>query len=125
VTVYRFRQCPACGVILPAGQFGPMRLGAAWHTGGHWPRACPECGHWGETRDFPIKEGIDPSGYELAVHGSECYPPVDPDTDPPLDPPAVSVAEQLDRILGRVREQAKPVDTARCPWHDAHRHSNG
>jgi hypothetical protein len=115
MTVYRLRQCPACGVILPAGQFGTMRLGSAWHTGGHWPRACPECGHWGETRDFPVKEGVDPSEYELAAHGSESYPPVDPDTDSPLDPPAESIAQQLDRILGRVTERITGKSSDRRP----------
>jgi hypothetical protein len=31
--VYRYRQCPACGVVLPAGQFPPTQFGPAWDSG--------------------------------------------------------------------------------------------
>ena len=79
---YRYRQCPRCRVILPAGQFGPARLGpGAWHTGGRWPRECPACGCVGATRDFARVE---------AEHDEEA-----------ILPPPVSIDEQIRRIVGR------------------------
>jgi len=59
--VYRYRRCPKCLGIFPAGQLKIVNYhGNHYHTRGGSLRRCPKCGKVAFTQDF--KE-IDRLGY--------------------------------------------------------------
>lgn len=50
---WRFRQCPACREVVPAGDLVAVGGGVPW-TDGRMLRTCPLCQHEGETREFEV-----------------------------------------------------------------------
>lgn len=51
---YRYRRCPSCRGVFPAGELRPLRFGAGhWHSKGGSLRRCPKCGKTGFTQSFP------------------------------------------------------------------------
>jgi hypothetical protein len=57
--VYRYRQCPACGKVMPAGELGIINYyGAHWHAKGGSMRQCPFCGHKDFTQAFKVVENV-------------------------------------------------------------------
>ena len=52
--VIKYRQCPKCKGVFPAGEFEPVDIfeGEPWHDNFH--RRCPKCGHIDSTSHFPI-----------------------------------------------------------------------
>ena len=51
----RFRQCLACALVAPAGDFiAHFDHGDRPWRGGTMERKCPECGYCGPTADFPV-----------------------------------------------------------------------
>lgn len=53
---YRYRRCPECGVVFPAGKLGVANIhGHHWHQmrGQGSIRRCPNCGFQGFTQQFP------------------------------------------------------------------------
>jgi hypothetical protein len=73
--VYRYRQCPVCRKVMPAGEFGIVNYhGAHWHDKGGSMRRCSGCGYTGFTQDFKVVES-DGSAVPGASHGRR----VDPD----------------------------------------------
>ena len=54
---WRWRQCPACRTVLPAGQFVWTWTDDYWEqpwTNGRHERMCPACCHQGRTADFAV-----------------------------------------------------------------------
>jgi len=52
---YRYRRCPQCRAVFPAGQLGVLRYGAGnWRKRGGALRRCAECGHVAFTQDFGV-----------------------------------------------------------------------
>ena len=50
---WRYRRCPWCRVVLPAGLFRCLDVGEHWR-GPQARRACPRCGYVALTRAFPV-----------------------------------------------------------------------
>jgi len=50
---WRWRKCPACGVVLPAGQLIQVQYGSHW-VRGYSLRQCPQCGRRGRTSEFQV-----------------------------------------------------------------------
>ena len=50
---YRYRECPDCSEVFPAGQLFNLYYGAKWRKG-YARQRCPECGYRGRTKDFCI-----------------------------------------------------------------------
>jgi hypothetical protein len=50
---WRFRRCPRCSAVHPAGEFVAVRYGPNW-TDGRISRRCPGCGHVAPTYKFQI-----------------------------------------------------------------------
>lgn len=55
MSAWRFRRCPRCRQVSPAGQLVALIYGPAWQHGTTL-RACPTpgCGYRGKTSDFPV-----------------------------------------------------------------------
>ena len=52
----RWRRCPACALVMPAGElltYLDARWDIAW-TSGEMRRVCPSCGYRGRTPDFMV-----------------------------------------------------------------------
>lgn len=58
MSVWRFRQCPKCREVLPAGDLVTTVDGPSWGEG-EMTRSCPLCGHTGQTKDFPVVHQTD------------------------------------------------------------------
>ena len=56
---WRFRQCPECLEVFPAGKLRMLGLGPYWATAGAAPRTCPACNYIGETNEFQIVQLAD------------------------------------------------------------------
>ena len=54
MATWRFRRCPECKTVAPAGDFTCVDFGAQWQAKGYARRRCPSCGHVAATRDFRI-----------------------------------------------------------------------
>lgn len=53
--IYRYRQCPACREVMPAGELGIINYyGTHWHPKGGSMRQCPKCGHKDFTQAFKV-----------------------------------------------------------------------
>jgi hypothetical protein len=54
--IYKYRRCPKCKGVFPAGEFEPVDVfeeeGIPWH--GDFLRECPGCGYKNTTSNFPI-----------------------------------------------------------------------
>jgi len=58
---YRYRRCPSCKIILPAGRFPVLRFGGGWGKGTQ-ARRCPSCGFKGASYTFTVvreRHGVD------------------------------------------------------------------
>jgi len=65
--VYRYRRCPVCRKVMPAGELGIVNYhGSHWHDKGGSMRRCPGCGYTGFTQDFEVVERVDPDKF---IHG--------------------------------------------------------
>jgi hypothetical protein len=42
---WRFRQCPRCRAVLPAGELIQLAMGAQWNQRGTSRCKCPRCGY--------------------------------------------------------------------------------
>ena len=51
---YRYRKCPDCSKVFPAGLLISLYYGAQWRKKGYAKRRCPECGYIGRTKDFRV-----------------------------------------------------------------------
>ena len=53
--VYRYRKCPKCAEVFPAGKLGILNYhGNHYHKWGGSLRKCMYCGHTGFTQDFKV-----------------------------------------------------------------------
>lgn len=53
--IYRYRQCPVCCGVFPAGKLGIVNWhGRHWHVQGGSMRRCPKCRYTGFTQDFKV-----------------------------------------------------------------------
>lgn len=56
--IYRYRQCPECGEVMPAGELAIINYyGTHWHGKGGSKRKCPYCGHVDFTQGFKVVAG--------------------------------------------------------------------
>jgi hypothetical protein len=53
MTAWRFRRCPGCGEVMPAGKLVQVTFGPNWN-GGSSERRCPRCGFQGSTYQFRV-----------------------------------------------------------------------
>lgn len=52
---YRYRRCPQCRSVFPAGHLKVLRLGQGhWHSRGGSLRRCPFCDHVAFTQRFAV-----------------------------------------------------------------------
>ena len=51
---YKYRQCPKCKKVFPAGEFEPVDIfeGEPWHS--DFQRICPGCGYRDSTANFLV-----------------------------------------------------------------------
>lgn len=54
MTAWRYRRCPHCGRIHPAGKLRPVEYGAHWNAKGYAERQCPSCGTVAPTMAFAV-----------------------------------------------------------------------
>jgi len=68
--VYRYRQCPACKKIMPAGELKIINYyGSHWHNKGGSMRKCSYCGHVDFTQAFKVIERVDQDKYIKGKYG--------------------------------------------------------
>ena len=51
---WRFRRCPACFDVFPAGQLRQLDYGGNWNGAGISRCACPGCGHRAQRYLFRV-----------------------------------------------------------------------
>ena len=51
---WRWRRCPNCTRVLPAGALIQVEYGSHWNRGGSSQRQCPQCGFLGYTYQFKV-----------------------------------------------------------------------
>ena len=68
--VYRFRECPGCHKVMPAGELRIINYhGRHWHGKGGSMRRCPACGKVDFTQAFRVVERIDADKYIKGKYG--------------------------------------------------------
>jgi len=68
--IYRYRQCPDCGQVMPAGEVQIINYhGDHWHDKGGSMRKCPYCGHVDFTQAFKVVERVDPDKFIKGKYG--------------------------------------------------------
>jgi hypothetical protein len=56
--VYRWRRCPSCRAVRPAGQFTMLTYRkTSWNDTAKRGRRCPNCGHTGPGFTFKVVAG--------------------------------------------------------------------
>lgn len=57
MSAWRFRQCPACDAVVPAGELLPLKYRRPhWQQQGYSLRRCPVCSHVAQTQEFRVVE---------------------------------------------------------------------
>jgi len=51
---WRYRRCPSCQRVYPAGSIKPMVFGSHWEQRGYSKRQCPGCGRTAPTYAFEV-----------------------------------------------------------------------
>ena len=51
---WRYRQCPSCQEVFPAGELKVVKIGSGWNSYGTMLRRCPVCGRQGQTNEFHV-----------------------------------------------------------------------
>jgi hypothetical protein len=65
--VWRWRRCPQCSQVAPAGAFAYVgRYAATWGANGGAQRRCPNCGHTAPTWKFGVVREKHAVGRETA-----------------------------------------------------------
>ncbi len=68
--VYRYRVCPSCHKVMPAGELKIINYhGVHWHDKGGSKRKCPYCGHVDFTQGFKVIERPDPDKFIRGKYG--------------------------------------------------------